>query len=434
MVVSEKNKCRAILIAAPSSGQGKTVFTAALARRMVNLGKSVRILKVGPDYLDPMILEVASGRPVWNLDWWMMGESGCLSVLREAAAQVDVILVEGVMGLFDNEPSNAWIAKHFNLEVALIMDMAKFAQTAAAVVHGMQRYDPELTLSAVIGNRLGSEHHRTLVAEAMPVSMPYAGSIRRDDRMTIPERYLGLVQAKEIKDLSNQLDDAAQCIEECGLDFTIPYYTPTTGELLHSPEALLTGAVIAVARDDAFSFIYPANIDLLESMGARIKYFSPLENETVPDCDALWLPGGYPELHLETLSSNHETLESIRSYVDSGKPGLAECGGMMVLGKSITSKERQKGVMAGAMNASFIFEAHFQSVGYQSLDNGGHRILGHSFHHSKMKSDQKAIVHWTKKNGGKGEGVYQVGGLLASYSHAYFRSNPQWIASVFAAS
>jgi len=434
MVVSEKNKCRAILIAAPSSGQGKTVFTAALARRMVNLGKSVRILKVGPDYLDPMILEVASGRPVWNLDWWMMGESECLSVLREATDQVDVILVEGVMGLYDNEPSNAWLAKHFNLGVALIMDMAKFAQTAAAVVHGMQRYDPELTLSAVIGNRLGSEHHRTLVAEAMPDSIPYAGSIRRDDRMTIPERHLGLVQANEIEDLSARLDQAALCIDESGLDLTIPYYTPPAGERYHSPKISLVKTVVAVARDDAFSFIYPANINLLESMGARIKYFSPLENETVPNCDALWLPGGYPELHLETLSTNHDTLQSIRSYVDSGKPGLAECGGMMVLGKSITSKEGVKGVMAGAMNASFILEARFQSVGYQALDYGGNRIRGHSFHHSKMESEQKAIAYWTKKNGGKGEEVYQVGGLLASYSHAYFRSSPQWVASVFAAS
>jgi len=398
---------------------------------MVRLGKTVRMLKIGPDYLDPMVLEVASGQPVWNLDWWMMGEAECLSVLREATRQADIVLVEGVMGLYDNEPSNAWLAKKLILEVALIMDMAKFAQTAAAVVHGMQQYDPDLAFSAVVGNRLGSEHHCTLVAEAMPASIPFAGSLRRDNRMAIPERYLGLVQANEIEDLSARLDSAAQYIGESGLEISIPNYTAPQVEVCDFSNTSLAKTIIAVARDDAFSFIYQANIVLLESMGATIKYFSPLKDKEIPKCDAIWLPGGYPELHLDALQSNQSMLQSVRTYVASGKSGLAECGGMMFLGRSITSKEGKKGIMAGAMNADFYLEDCFQSVGYQILNLEGQEIRGHSFHHSRIVSDEQAVMQWTKKSGGKGEGVYQIGGLVASYSHIYFPSNPRWVSSVF---
>ncbi|MBX2884402.1 MAG: cobyrinate a,c-diamide synthase [Granulosicoccus sp.] len=423
--------CQATLIAAPGSGQGKTLFTAALARMLTNAGQKVRVFKVGPDYLDPKILEVASGNTVCNLDWWMMGEQICLHAVANAARDVDVILIEGLMGLYDNTPSNAWLAKRLGLPVTLVMDMAKFAQTAAAVVHGMQRYDADVEFCSIVGNRLGSEHHRTLVSEAMPDSVPYAGSIKRDDRMHLPSRHLGLVQAEDIANVSDILDGAAACLEESALDLHIPLYSPPACEPATALAPALKGKTIAIARDNAFSFIYPANLALLQSMAAKPLFFSPLRNEAVPDCDALWLPGGYPEEHAATLAGNTTSLDSIRKYVQSGKPGLAECGGMMVLGQSISVTGGNKHAMADAFQADFVMKNRFQSVGYQSLIHNDREIRGHSFHHSVIATDQTPVMHWHKQNGEKGEAVFQVGGMFASYSHSYFASCPEWVAQLF---
>jgi len=431
MPTIHSGRCQATLIAATGSGQGKTLFTAALARLLVNAGQKVQVFKVGPDYLDPMILEAASGRPVWNLDWWMMGEKACLTAVHRAAAEVDVILVEGLMGLYDSDPSNAWLAKRLGMSVTLVMDMSKFAQTAAAVVHGMQQYDRYLVFSSVVGNRLGSEHHRMLVAEAMPESIPYAGSIRRDDRMMLPERHLGLVQAKELHDLSERLDNAAICLQECALDLSIPEFVAPAIDSDRSLDNSLSGKIIAVARDAAFSFIYPANIALLESLGAEIRYFSPLANEMVPESNSLWLPGGYPELYLSELAESKAAMRSIQAYIESDKPGLAECGGMMVLGNSITPVDGLKITMAEAMAADFVMTNRFQSVGHQMLDVEGQEVRGHSFHHSRMETQAVPLMRWNKRDGSQGEGVYQVGGVLASYCHCYFGSCPEWISAVF---
>ena len=419
------------MIAAPGSRQGKTVVTAALARLHRNQGKKVCVLKVGPDFLDPMIHQVATGQPVRNLDWWMMGESNCRKLLSEAAKDNDVVLVESLMGLHDNEPSNAWLANTLSLPVILVMDLAKFAQTAAALVHGMRTYRQPVELAAVIGNRLGSDHHHTLVSGAMPEDIYYAGSIRRDDRMVLPERHLGLVQGCELDDLDRRLDLMASCLNDSVPALPLPARKITEFDSLPYVEPLLRGRRVAIARDQAFGFIYPENIKILERLGAEMVFFSPLDNEPVPEADGLWLPGGYPELHLSSLQKCQRTLESISAFVSSDKPGLAECGGMMLLGSSITSLRGDKLTGVGIFNAKFTMRNRFQSIGYQSLSINDMTIHGHSFHHSSICTSLQPIAKLKKQTGSKGEGLYKTNNTFMTYAHLCFSHNPEFVGRLF---
>ena len=427
-------KTRATLIAAPSSHQGKTIFTAALARHYVNAGLSVKIIKLGPDYLDPMIHETASRQSVLNLDWWMMGESHCRKLYQHACEHADVVLIESLMGLHDNTPSNAWIAEALDIPVTLVVNMAKFAQTSAAIVYGMCSYGTPFKLHGVIGNRLGSQHHHTLVSEALNDHYPYLGSLRRDDNLVLPQRHLGLVQAEEIERLDDMLDEAAKCLQTYDINTELPTvnFTHWSNGIGAPPKSyLLKGQHIAIAKDAAFSFIYPENLALLKSLGASTEFFSPLAGDAVPHCSALWLPGGYPELHLETLSKQKPFLDSLRQHIQLEKPTLAECGGMMVLGRSITDIHNNEYTLCDITENSFIMKKRFQSVGYQRLTLDGQSIRGHSFHHSQMLGNLQTPHQCETKDGNPGELFFDNGNLRRGYMHFYFPSNPQLTASFF---
>lgn len=423
----------ATIIAAPASRQGKTVFTAALARSLANRGCSVQVIKLGPDYLDPMILECASRRPVYNLDWWIMGEAHCRQILYDAARTSDVVLIESLMGIHDNTPSTAWLARTLGVPVTLVMDMARCAQTAVAVVHGMRGYAGGLPLAGVVGNRLGSDHHHTLVAEAFTDEVTYFGSLRRDERMVLPERHLGLVQGGEIAGLERQLDAAADCLHDHGVEVSVPGITvepPVPGAAAAGDG--LAGTRIAVARDRAFSFIYPANLAALESLGATIRFFSPLANEPAPPCDAIWLPGGYPELHLAALEANTATRDSIRAHCAAGRPALAECGGMMYLGETISGPDGGARRMCGVLAAAFTMHDRFQGVGHQQAELNGGCIRGHSFHHSSMRTELPPSAYCRRQDGRPGEAIFTIGATCASYAHFYFPSSLPVTAALFA--
>jgi len=425
----KSRECLATLVAAPASGQGKTIFCAALARKWKNEGKRVQLFKIGPDYLDPTILEQACGRPVYNIDLWIMGEQHCRGLLAEAASHNDIILVESVMGLHDNNPSNAQLARLFNLPVCLIIDAAKFAQTTAAIIEGLSQYDVGANIETIVGNKIGSDNHDRLLRET--VGPKYAGSMRRDPRLLVPERHLGLVQAADIEDLDRQLDLAAGALTE--FDISIPLSTvafdkPTQDS---SPDPLLSGTTIAIARDAAFSFIYPVNIQILESMGASLVYFSPLANHPVPPCDALWLPGGYPELHLAELAESDATRASIIAHHQSQKPVLAECGGMMYLCNSITDLDGTTVEACGLFDAKCEMKTRFQSVGLQAVDYGQGEIRGHSLHHSKLFTEVSAETYSTRQDGSQGEAVYRLNNTRLSYMHHYFASSPSAAAALF---
>lgn len=417
------------MIASPSSGQGKTIFTAALARAHKKKGLKVAVFKMGPDYLDPMIHEVASGQTVYNLDLWMMGEQHCKALLYKAASENDLILIESLMGLHDNQPSSAEFAQRFNIPVLLLMNVAKYAQTAAAIVHGIHNYPTSLpapfTLYGVVGNRVGSENHHQIIQEVL--GELYLGSVRRNDNLQLPHRHLGLIQAQELNNLEQTLNQAADQLINDNFSTEKLIQLPPAVEYSHTQtiktNTYFTNKTIAIAKDSAFSFIYPANVDYLEENGATIKYFSPLNNEAVPTADMLWLPGGYPELHLEALTNNTTSKQSIQAFCAKEKPVLAECGGFIYLLDSITDKQGNSGTMCGVIPGIAKLEKHFQGLGLQRKLMDSHETHGHSFHHSVVTTSLQPESFSTKQNNDKGEAVYHYKNITASYMHHYFSFN-----------
>lgn len=419
------------MIAAPGSGHGKTLISAAIARYLTRQGKRVQVFKIGPDYLDPGILETASGRPVLNLDLWMMGEVQCRNLLASAAQQVDVVLVESVMGLHDNLPSNAKVANLLGLAMALVINVAKFAQTVSAIVEGMVNYDVGIELLGVVGNRVASDNHHRLVSEA--IGQMYAGSMRRDDAFEIPSRHLGLVQADEIHGLDQQLDEAATSVADIVNYLQIPLAS-FKSTAIEVPKKYLAGKVIAIARDSAFSFIYPQNLEALEIMGAELKYFSVLNDDPLPDCDAIWLPGGYPELHLQKLSEARQVRFALSNHLLQSKPLLAECGGMIAMSNRIQLSDNSNFTGFGLFAANCKMESRFQSVGLQQVNYGLTEedwLKGHSFHHSRIETDDAPWRYGIRQDGEKGEAVFRIKTMTLSYMHHYFPSNYQAAARLF---
>jgi len=426
---------RALLISAPASGQGKTTVAAALARLAARSGQRVRVFKTGPDFIDPMILERAAGHPVYQLDLWMGGLSHCRDLLYRAARDTDLILVEGVMGLHDGDPSSADLALTFNLPVALVIDGSAMAQTFGAVALGLKNYRPELKFHGVIANRVAGAGHAAMLSESLigpAAAIRYLGALPQDEVLAIPDRHLGLVQAREIADLDERLDRAADAIAS-GLQLAqTPEVTFVAGEEAAEPAPpLLTGVRIAVARDVAFSFAYPANLALLQSMGAALAYFSPLRDEVVPPADAVYLAGGYPELHAERLAANRGLHQALRTHVEAGKALLAECGGMMLLFEYLTDLTGRRHAMVGLLPGETAMQSRLQSLALQSARFEAGELRGHSFHHSRLTTPLSPALYGHTQRGTPGEAVFQHRKLTATYIHFYWPSNPRAAAQLF---
>ncbi|WP_236727334.1 cobyrinate a,c-diamide synthase [Novosphingobium resinovorum] len=421
--------CPAYLISAPSSGQGKTLVTAALARRHRNAGRRVRVFKVGPDFLDPMVLEVASGAPVLQLDLFMCGEAQCRALLHEAAREADLILVEGAMGLFDGDPSAADLAERFGFPVLAVVDGSAMAQTFGALVHGLATYRPGLEVHAVIANRVGSARHAELLEQGVPASVKWLGTFPREAGLTLPERHLGLVQAAEVADLDARLDRAASLLPDAVLDLPPPVLFAAPEDTQQFPD--LTGLRIAIARDEAFAFIYHANLQWLERTGAQLAFFSPLHDARLPDCDALWLPGGYPELHLEALAGNTPMLDTIRAHHGAGKPILAECGGMLYACASLTDVQGNRADLLGLLEGHAAMQRRFAALGMQHIALPEGTLRGHTFHYSRLETGLVPEARASTPDGRDGEALYRVGSLTASYMHGYFPSAPEAAARFF---
>lgn len=462
--------CRAVLISAIASGQGKTTVTAALARRLVREGKRVRVFKTGPDFLDPMLLARASGAPVHPLDLWMVGHEASRQRLADAARDADVILVEGVMGLYDGKPSSADLARAFGLPVLVVVDAGAMAQTVGAVVRGLRDYGP-CDVLGVVANRVTTAGHAAMVAESLR-DVSLVATLPRQVA-SLPERHLGLVQADEIAELDALLDTLADAlvlrdgIEAWPLvSFDAPDVeaskftaadtaTPRAdqhlqaGSIDHATErglpsprqesnlysTLLRGKTIAIARDAAFAFVYPANLDCLRELGADIVFFSPLADDAVPaDADAIYLPGGYPELHAERLASAQTWRASIRAADAAGTPILAECGGMMALADTLVDAHGASWPMAGLLPGTVSMQTKLAGLGMQSLPTPHGEVRGHTFHYSRFDTALAPHAHTTRqRDGSAGEAVYLRGALHASYFHACFPSQPRAIAALLGA-
>lgn len=418
--------CPAMFIVAPASGQGKTTVTAAIARYHRDLGRTVRVFKTGPDYLDPQILEQASGNAVVQLDLWMAGEAYCKQKLYHAAKDADLILVEGAMGIFDGEPSSADLAAAFGIPVVIVLDVKGMAQTAAAVATGLARFRQDLSIAGIVANHCASERHESLIRQSLPDDLPLLASLKRDADLALPERHLGLVQPSECQsEIDRRFNNGATNISDSRLvelPSDVVFYPQSMPTVPH----YLAGKRIGIARDAAFTFIYQANLQLLIDMGAQLIFFSPLKDKELPDVDALWLPGGYPELYASALSSNKEMYAAIRSFFKDQRPILAECGGLLYCLDSLTDLEGQQYSMVGLLEGHGAMRGKRGCQGLQTAVFPEGEIRGHAHHRSRSSDTPEPIAYCRRqRHPAPGEAIFRSGCLTASYLHLFFPSNPQ---------
>ena len=433
--------CAAVLVAAPASGQGKTTVAAALARLHARQGRRVRVFKCGPDFLDPHWLALASGAPVHSLDLWMTGEADCRRRLHAAAAEADLLIVEGVMGLFDGNPSAADLAERFGLPVLAVIDAQAMAGTFGALAYGLQNFRPALPWAGVLANRVASERHAGMLKEALREPAQWLGGLPRGADFELPERHLGLVAAHELGDAMARLDAAADAMAATPLgkrplaEWPQVRFEAAAAEPPVHIEPLLQGRTIAIARDAAFAFIYPANLDVLAALGARVVFFSPLAGDALPACDALWLPGGYPELHAKALSASDSMRASLAAHVIAGKPVWAECGGMMSLFEQLETADGALHALWGLLPGRVAMHRRLAGLGPQQLKLGAHTLRGHTFHYSSCETPlvPAAFTGRPGADARTGEAFYVHGPVRASYFHAWFASSPEATARLFGA-
>lgn len=371
-----------------------------------------------------MILQAATGRPVYNLDLGMCGADDGARQLFNAAQDADVILVEGVMGLYDGQPSSADLAIHYGLPVMLTIDASAMAQTFGALASGLLAYNPAIKPAGVIANQIGSPGHADFLRGSLPAHLEWFGALSKSDAYSLPERHLGLHLASEIEDLEARIEAAAQALadsSELALPPAVTFHEPAAS----SPPRLLAGKTVAIARDEAFCFIYPANLDCLQALGASLVFFSPLHDADLPEADAIWLPGGYPELHTALIANNTGMRRALHRAFAQGVPMLAECGGMMAVCESVNDT-----VAFGLLPGTSHLEPQLQGIGTQHLLLDTGKISAHTFHHGVFTTSLTPLGTATAPFG-KPEALYRHGPLHASFLHFYFPSNPQLAAGFF---
>jgi len=453
---------KALVLAGTRSGCGKTSVALGLMRALARRGLRVQPFKAGPDFIDPGLHAVAAGRDSHNLDTWMMPPDALRSSFARSAAGADVVLVEGVMGLFDGrgggrigddeEGSTAHLAKLLGLPVALVLDASSQARSAAAVALGFASFDPQLPLAGVLLNRIASPRHETLLRQALATLAPLAdvpllGCLPRAEGLGLASRHLGLVTADDITELDARLEALADWVEQ-GVD--VPALLSALPELdaarLAPPAAETVangrqcGTVrIGLARDRAFCFTYAENLRQLEQAGAEIVPFSPLADAALPDgLHGLYLPGGYPELAASALAANTTMLASVRAFCDSGRPVWAECGGFMYLQRALVDAEGREHALCGVFPGRAVMRARRAALGYrlaQTLAPGplgpaGTTLRGHEFHYSELErphADNAAFTLTASDGTTTRDGAVidnDIGNVIGGYFHAHLSSNP----------
>lgn len=404
----------ALIIAAPSSGSGKTLVTLALLRHLYNKGIDVQGAKVGPDYIDPAFHKAACRKPCPNLDPWGMREETLKGIATEAASGVEFLIVEGVMGLFDGatptggrgDGSTAALAEITGWPILLVVDAARQAASAAVTVKGFREHRPGARVVGVIFNRVGGDRHARLLRSAMLDIAPevtVVGCLPRLDDLELPSRHLGLVQAAEHPDIDRFLDFAAEWIGEhldidAVTDLGLPW--PALPDDDRPPPLPPLGQRIFVAQDDAFSFAYPTVIDGWRRAGANVHTFSPLRDEApAANADAVYLPGGYPELHAGRLAANWAFMEGMKKAAERGTAIFGECGGYMVMGRALIDADGRRHPMTGLLPLETSFQDKKLHLGYRrvTLAKGGplggarSRFRGHEFHYASIVDEGPGI-------------------------------------------
>jgi cobyrinic acid a,c-diamide synthase len=458
--MASSNTCRGLVIAGPYSGVGKTTVTLGLIAAFRRRGLKVQPFKVGPDFIDPGHHTQAAGVVSRNLDGWILPQEANHVIFRLHALRADLALVEGVMGLFDGYDgaseagSTAQMAKWLGLPVLLVVDTRAMARSAGALVHGFAHFDPDLTLAGVVFNRVGSATHRRYLEQALGLKKDAVclGAIPREQELAIPERHLGLTTAQEHPLTPAYLDRLADLMEQNldldalwerlpVLNLAVPPLTATGDEQAGAPDPHFhkdASVRLGVARDEAFCFYYPENLEWLEHFGAEIVPFSPLHDRDLPPgLHGLYLGGGYPELFAGQLAENRGLLKSLKYQAEAGMPIYAECGGLMFLSQEIQDLDGNSHAMAGVLPLRVRMLPRLRALGYREitlaadglLGPRGTRARGHEFHYSEIISEPNGVgrvYRLTDRNGetSRLEG-YTRNHVLASYVHLHFSSNPE---------
>lgn len=430
---------RGLIVSAPRSSSGKTLVTLGLLGALRGKGVAVRAAKSGPDYIDPAFHAAATAAKGVNLDTWAMPSPLIDSLIAGATERAELLVIEGAMGLFDGVPGVAGrsgaasdIAARLRLPVLLVLDVSGQSQSAAAVAAGFAAYNPAVRIGGVVLNKLGSDRHRTLIADALaPLGIPVLGAIPRDETLVLPERHLGLVQASEHADLASKLarfaDVAARHLD---LDAILAMATLLGAAAAAAPAALRPpGQRIALASDAAFSFVYAHVLDGWRIAGAEIVPFSPLRDESPPeDCDVCWLPGGYPELHAGQIASARRFLEGVAKF-SRNRPVHGECGGYMVLGEGLEDAQGTRHAMAGLLSHATSFAKRRLHLGYRQarlladspIGAAGDVVRGHEFHHASIvaKGSDEPFVDVTDA---QGRAVTETGSRRGRVSGTFFHA------------
>lgn len=443
-----------ILIAGSSSGVGKTSITLALVVALAKRGMRVKTFKVGPDYLDPTYLALASGRLCHNLDGWMMGKDYLIDLFSYTSGDADICIIEGVMGLFDGvnisnlEGSSAQVSMWLNAPSLIIVNAHGVGRTLAAVVKGLVEFEPGLPIGGIVANFCGSDRHVKSIAEVLIQSnLPrLTGAIPRDVIPHIPRRHLGLVTA-DPEFMKREILDELGRIAESYLDVdNIIGIAKSAGPVpvSHTPARRYTNTgkslKIGVAFDEAFHFYYQDNLETLEQCGFEIVRFSPIHDKiALGSFHAIYLGGGYPEEHAAALSENRDMLAQIRSFANSGKPIYGECGGLMFLSQGIETLDGDRFGLVGLLPAWTRMKSRLRALRYVEVTlnqdslfgRKGAVLRGHEFHYSELLGDPWTNGGWapayTARRRGKEEPMlegFQKGNLLISYVHAHFASQP----------
>ncbi len=437
---------KGLVIAGTHSGVGKTTFTLGLIHALRRRGLTVQPFKVGPDFIDPGHHSRVAGRISRNLDGWMLTRDANLEIFRGQARDADVAVVEGVMGLFDGfagdaeDGSTAQMAKWLGLPALLVVDARAMARSAAALVQGFANFDKELSFLGVVMNRIGGPRHRQHL-EAALAQVPgvrFFGALPREADLAIPERHLGLTTADDHPLDADYLDKLAGLLEtHLDLDGLIGAM-PTLNFPKSAPVVPRARDIrLGVARDRAFCFYYPENLELLSQAGAELVFFSPVDDEHLPPhLHGLYLGGGYPELFASALAGNITMRRDIRDAAAGGLPIYAECGGLMYLSREIEAKDGLTFPMTGVLPLKVRMLPRLKALGYQEvtlaadslLGPAGAKARGHEFHYSEIVSGQDSLARLyrlTARRGGKeaSEG-FIINNVLASYVHLHFASNP----------
>lgn len=446
---------RRLVIAGTGSGVGKTTLAIGLMSALKGRELEVQGFKCGPDYIDPTYHTAVTGRPSRNLDSWMLSEETVKDIYVRGSKGAHISIIEGVMGFFDgknpstNAGSTAEISIITESPVILVVNCASMARSAAAIVKGFQLFAEGPNIVGVIANKVGSEGHFKIVKTAIEqeCNIPVIGYLQRELDIEIPERHLGLIPSIERGELAPFFERLGELVERTidvdqllHLAKATPLVAPSFSLFNRREEQALVR--MAVAKDAAFNFYYPENIELLEAAGVELIYFSPLAGEVLPaDVNGLYIGGGFPEEFAQTLSENTEVSESIKQAVQHGLPTLAECGGFMYLTESLETTDQREYKMVGIIPGKVKMQTKLAALGYREITGEPNNFLlpeglqarGHEFHYSTFQSDKECLYAYSTKGmrGTKIEG-YMASNLIAGYTHFHFASCPglvqNWIA------